>query len=80
MLKKAKRGIKSVTGILVSLVQKVLIKVLLAITYYIGFGITYIVVFIFNRELLKPADEDKETFWKYAEGYNPRMEECFRQS
>ena len=61
-------------------IQKVFITIFLFILYTVGFGITLILVMIFNRGLLKIENKGKETFWKNAEGYRADINECMRQS
>ena len=40
-------------GRYVKFVQKILLYILLAIIYFIGFGITKVLVFFFNKKLLR---------------------------
>lgn len=72
--------IKKINMKVIWVVQKVLIRVLLVFTYYIGFGITYVIVLLFKRKLLGGYNKNQDSFWKDAEGYNPDMGECLRQS
>ena len=62
-------------------VQKVLIFIFLLLTYFLAMGLTYALALVFNRSLLwdRPAEADG-TFWTDAEGYEPDLEDCQRQS
>jgi len=74
------QNIKKETMIIICAVQKVLIKILLVFTYYIGFGITYLIVTLFKHKLLSESNKNQDSFWKDAEEYNQSMDECLRQS
>jgi len=74
------RSIKAITLIIVSKIQRVLIFILLVITYYILFGISRIIIEIFSRRILWPKKTKSNTFWLDAEEYNPKIEDCMRQS
>ena len=65
-------------------IQKNFIRVSLFFIYIVGFGITLIFVKIFHRKLLKDQNSrsnqrKKNTFWKKADGYSPKIDECLKQ-
>ena len=60
--------------------QKIFITIVLFIIYIFGFGITLILVILFNRRLLGGTIEDKDTFWRNAEGYEPDLNDSLQQS
>ena len=53
---------RKLIGLYIRFLQRVLITVLLAIVYFIGFGITFALAAVFKRRLLWPAAES-ETYW-----------------
>jgi len=58
----------------------VLLPACLFAAYFIGLGLTWIVVRLFKPRLLKPADPRARSYWQDAEGYAPDWEDCLRQS
>ena len=72
--------IKGILQNYIKTIQKILITVLLTFVYFIGFGVTLILVIIFNRKILGKKYKDRDTFWKEAEGYQDDMGNSIRQS
>lgn len=64
----------------IRIIQKIFITIALFILYIVGFGITLILVTIFNRRLLGVGKKEKATFWINAEGYDVDINECMRES
>ncbi len=62
------------------LAQRVFLTVFLSIVYVIGLGATLFLLMIFNRRLLARLSDNPKTFWEEAEGYEPDIIECRRQS
>jgi hypothetical protein len=62
------------------ILQKILVKIFLFLTYILVFGITFIFLKIIGHKLLKEKSKEGSTFWKHAKGYKPDMQECFDQS
>lgn len=65
---------------IVSGVQKILVTVFLIVIYFVGFGVTCIIVTVFDRKLLRFDDKNMKTFWKDAKDYGQDVDECARQS
>ncbi len=65
-------------------VQKILITVLLFLTYVFGLGLLRILASVFARSLLRTQwpDGGKDTFWLQPrpDEYAPEPDECRRQS
>ncbi len=61
-------------------VQKVLITLFLALTYFLAMGATCVLALAFKRELLRDSQQDRSTYWTEAEDYEPDVEDCLRQS
>jgi len=66
--------------VLSKIIQRVIIIVVLFVIYFFGFGITFIYVFIFNRQALRPKNKDDLTYWREAIGYEPDINDTFFQS
>ena len=64
------------------MVQKVLIPVLLFLTYVFGLGLLRLLACVFARGLLATAWERGDSFWITATTaqYKPDADECRRQS
>jgi cytochrome c biogenesis protein CcdA len=65
---------------LIRIVQKILITVSLTVVYFLGLGITLIFIVFFNRRILTGNNKDDSSFWVPASGYQPDIEDSFRQS
>lgn len=65
---------------LVAAVQKALVAAALFLLYIFGFGLTLLAVKLFNRRLLRGAEESGSSFWLEAEGYEPDRADCLRES
>lgn len=61
-------------------VQKVLITVLLFLTYTLGIGVLFLIAQVFVRKLLKNPPAQNDSYWMEPKGYTPDMEDCLRQS
>ncbi|MFH1397725.1 MAG: hypothetical protein ABIH27_04160 [Candidatus Omnitrophota bacterium] len=64
----------------IRIIQKILITVSLTVVYFLGMGITLIFIALFNRKIITKPSKDDHTFWVGAEGYQPDIEDSFRQS
>lgn len=64
----------------VRIIQKILITLSLTVVYFLGLGITLIFIALFNRKIITSPSKDDNTFWVGAEGYQPDIEDSFRQS
>ena len=65
---------------LVRAVQSVVLSVLLFLVYFIGIGLTRILMSVFSRRHLKMfATPKKESYWLDAEGYTADSEQLLRQ-
>jgi len=60
--------------------QKIIITAALFFIYILGFGITLILVTIFNRKLLGIKRREEDTFWVKAEGYEADIDQLIRES
>lgn len=61
-------------------VQKVLVAVLLFMTYILVFGITSLFARIFNRRFFGGKEDQKSSFWVEAGGYGRDDHDVMRQS
>jgi len=64
----------------IRIVQKILITLSLTVVYFLGLGITLIFIALFNRKTITGFRKEDFTFWVEAEGYQPDIEDSFRQS
>lgn len=60
---------KKITQSLIKAIQRVIMSVSLFFIYYLIFGITKAIAFVFNRRLLKGHKEKKDSAWLVAAGY-----------
>lgn len=53
-------------------IQNILLNILLFIIYFLGIGITKIVIVLFDKKLLKPfrVKKTQDSFWTDAKGYD----------
>jgi cytochrome c biogenesis protein CcdA len=65
---------------LVKVTQKIMITIFLILIYFLGFGITFLLVAIFNRKLIYGNLKNKDSSWLKAEGYDPDLQGSLRQS
>lgn len=72
--------IKRGTWAIIVPIQKVLVTILLLLTYVVGLCATRLVVMVFRRDLLGRGDVAAKTLWKDATGYDPDRNESVRQS
>jgi hypothetical protein len=61
-------------------VQKIVIGVSLFLLYFAGFGITFILTFLFNRKMLFPQKGQEDTYWLDVQDYEADISGCQRQS
>jgi cytochrome c biogenesis protein CcdA len=71
---------KSITRYAVKVIQKIIITILLTILYIFGFGITLVLLLIFNRKFLRSKSFKDSTWWENANGYDMDAENIVRQS
>ena len=67
------RTLKKIIQKLGMIIQKIIINVLLFIIYYLVFGLTEIVAFLFNRKILNGGNTLQNTSWLEATGYEADM-------
>ena len=79
-LSKLKSLIKRATLNLIKLVQAILMFFLLTFIYFVGFGVTFIMLAIFKPRVLKDGSRNDASFWKVAKDYNADLEDGLRQS
>lgn len=79
MLKEIVLKQRELLKIFIKIVQEGFITIVLFFIYYIGFGITLILVLVFNRRLLRIEKNKKNTFWTDAEGYDSNISACLKQ-
>ena len=72
--------IKIIIGVLIRLIQKTVVTVSLFLLYIFGFGITVLLMVLFNRDALIRRADRQDTFWDKATGYEEDMEASLRQS
>ena len=77
---KLKSSIKKVTQNLIRSIQAILLFVLLNFIYFLGLGITFIMLAVFRPRILKDASKKDASFWKAAEDYEADLENSMRQS
>lgn len=70
---------KKIINLYIRFVQKILITILLTIVYFIVFGITKLVMFIFPGKHLKRLKK-MDTYWLDAEGYTADINSAMEQS
>ena len=58
---------------LLIIIQRIMISVLLFIIYYLVFGLTVLIAFLFNRKVLIEKDNLQHTSWREATGYEADM-------
>lgn len=61
-------------------IQRLIVVISLFLIYIFGFGLTAIFMIVFKKNFLENSPAKKDTFWIDANGYNPNIEEAFRQS
>ena len=76
MLKFIKKTIKTI----IRVAQNILMTVFLSILYILGFGVTFIFLFIFKRGILFKKHKKESTFWIKAAGYEPDADGSLRQA
>ncbi|MBT4277569.1 hypothetical protein HOD96_02360 [Candidatus Falkowbacteria bacterium] len=79
MIKKIFEKQKKFLMPMVKKAQKVIVAILLFLLYIFGFGLTAIILLIFNRKLLGFKKRDKNTFWEDAKGYETDTAKNLRQ-
>ena len=52
------------------IVQKIVISILLFFIYYLVFGLTAVIAFLFNRKMLTGTNDSRDTSWIEADGYD----------
>jgi len=64
-----------------SIGRQAALAVCLFLTYFVGFGLTWLAALVFDRRLLGWSGRGEEdTFWTSAEGYEPDRDDCSRES
>ena len=61
-------------------VQKILITILLTLLYFFGFGLTYLYMIFFKRDVVFSKFKVKESYWKEAKDYDANIENSLNQS
>ena len=72
--------VRKILGAIIAAVQKVFLAVALFIVYFVGIGLTWVPVTLFNRGVFRRTPQDRESFWVDAEGYDVDLESARRQS
>lgn len=62
------------------IIQRIIISILLFFIYYLAFGLTVIIAFLFNRKMLIGENDLRDTSWFEANGYEADMFNSKRQS
>ena len=65
---------------MIRVIQKIVVAFSLPVVYFLGLGITLIFIALFNRKIITSPSKVDNTFWVMAEGYQPDIEDSFRQS
>ncbi len=76
MLKRVQKIIQALMEVL----QRILITMVLAILYVIGFGLTSLFLRIFKRSFFSEKCEVKNTCWRDASGYEAGRDDHLRQA
>lgn len=76
MLEFIKKTIKTI----IRVAQNILMIVFSIILYILGFGVTFIFLFIFKRDILFKNHKTDSTSWIDAFGYEPDAEGSLRQA
>jgi len=76
LLENLKRAHRALTAAL----RRALLPPCIFAAYFIGLGLTWMLVRVLKPDLLRPADPRAPSFWRDAEGYEPDWEDCLRQS
>ncbi|MFA4989392.1 MAG: hypothetical protein WC576_01320 [Candidatus Omnitrophota bacterium] len=61
-------------------IQKILLTIFLVLIYIFGFGFTFVLTVLFNRKTIFSSRKNRDSSWLKAQGYQPDLEDCFRQS
>jgi hypothetical protein len=70
------RSIKAAQAV----VQAVFLPAGLFVLYFAGLGITWVFAKLLRVQMLQDPDPSAKTFWTPAEGFEPDLEDCTRQS
>ena len=65
---------------LISIIQRIIINVSLFVVYYLVFGLTVVVAFLFNRRIFRGRNFAKYSTWLDAAGYDKDMNDNKVQS
>ena len=60
--------------------QRVVMSVALFLVYFVGVGLTWLVVMLFNRKALRRTPADAPSFWVDAQGYDVDQQSGRRQT
>lgn len=74
------RRLRALLGRFIAFVQRVVVTLCLFFVYFLGMGITALLVRVFNRSLLRQSPADADSWWVEAEGYQPDPDTAARQS
>jgi cytochrome c biogenesis protein CcdA len=72
--------IKNTARAILLKVQKFFLSLGLFLLYAIGFGLTFLLVLLFSRSVLKENAWNAGTYWREAIHYTETLEEASRQS
>lgn len=72
--------LKKKTQKFIIIMQKVLIPVLLVLTYLVGFGLTLVFILLFNKKIIFGKGEKEDTYWLEAKGYEADTFDGMKQS
>ena len=81
MMSNAISKFKFILNALIKKIQAILLFIFLGMIYFIGIGLTKVLLLFFSRELLKVFFVNKEqaTYWHEAKGYENTKENSLRQ-
>ena len=72
--------LKKFAGHFIRIAQKLILSVSLTLIYFLGFGLTYLFMRIFNPGVLKGPRVDSDTFWVPSEDCAADLKESLSQS
>lgn len=71
---------KKIINYSVSIIQKLVLNIALFLVYYLGFGITLIFIWVFDRKFFQRSDQKIDSVWRAAIDYDQSETELYRQS
>ncbi len=71
---------KKVIKKLIIIIQRIIMNVSLFVIYYLVFGLTVVIAFLFNPKIMKGQNYAQDSAWLDAAGYGKDMRDSKMQS